>query len=251
MSLHSISCSFLSVTPKIWIENDELYGRTSFIGQMFTLFSYCRYLHIIPRQKIIEIENRKSWICQGIQTIPFSDVSHIDYDFSSVGTSWGYDGSSFWGRQDQLEAYTVSLILKNQEKVPLFSFNGEGSVETGTVGVILGKDSIFDFEGNQGKKSREFCNALSSLIGVPVGEPLKHLADEQGDKFFCKKCNRALGPNSKKCIYCGGMAYVPGKPEISKEVKTQKARCTKCHHLMNPNQKQCIYCKGSLEVIEC
>ena len=62
---------------------------------------------------------------ENTRDIPFERVDYIDTRFSSIGTSWG-----LMGRTDQVERYTISLVLKEpEEKMVLFSFSGEGSAQ--------------------------------------------------------------------------------------------------------------------------
>ena len=79
MSLYSVSLDFLSVSPKIWMEGDELCGRSSVISQILGLFSCYRAVRVSPIQKMVEIRSRKFWLVFDTKTINFDEINHIDY----------------------------------------------------------------------------------------------------------------------------------------------------------------------------
>ena len=247
MSLHTWNVGFLSIKPKIWMEDEVLFGRTSFIVQMLSLFSYCRFLRLSSRERTLELQVRKWWLLQECKILHFEEVDYIDYDFQSIGTSWGIS-PFYFERNDQVESYQVSLVLKSKEKVPLFRFSGEGSRETGWRGVLIGGDSLIDMAGDQDSVSRNFVDILKHILGVSIGPPLEHLADSDGHRYFCKRCNRPSAPNKSKCMYCGGPIFSPDKPKEALKVK--KARCVKCKKPSRVGNNKCFYCGNSIEIYE-
>jgi len=212
MSLMTVTSGFLAIKPRVWVEGELLKARTSFLGRLFCLFAASRYLIVDRRRRKIGFERRTFWFLVNRCAIPFERVHYIDLDFSSCGTSWG---SGFGGveRTDQVERFNVSLVLRDpEEEVRLFSFVGEGSCETGLAGVLLRGDSFIDHAGDQAEAAHEFLDLLKEWLGVSIGLPVEHLADETGTKYFCQECGRPNGPSRTTCLYCGGPVAAGGEP---------------------------------------
>jgi len=208
MSLFTAIIPGLSVKPHVSIDGPTLHARTNLLSQLFSGFSYCRHAHIDSMSRTVEVASRHLWLFTSSRTIDFDDIDHIDYDFASAGTSWGWTLGGY-ERTDQLEKYTVSLVLQSDEHVPLFNFYGEGSAHTGLEGVLLGGDTMLDVEGDQGGASLGFVEAIMQFTGKPLGRKLDiHLPDQKGDRWACENCDRPNPPNKKRCQYCGGRLVV-------------------------------------------
>ena len=137
-------------------------ARSSFKSQLLTLFSYCRKVCVDRAEETITIRTRYLWFLCSVRTVPFDRIWRINYSYSSFPTSW-----SLWvGTTDEVEKYIVSLELTSpRETVKLFSFVGEGAVETGWAGVIFGRDRIIDFAGDQDDASRSYIDLLKEFTG--------------------------------------------------------------------------------------
>ena len=199
MSLRTISVSCLSIKPRIDVSEDYLHARTPFLVEALSLFSYRREVRVDRLKRIVKIQTVKFWIFDRVREIPFENVDYIDTGFDSMGTEWGV-----MGKTDQVERYRVSLALKEpKEGVPLFSFIGEGSVETGWAGVLLGGDGVFDLAGDQDQTFRNSLGLLKHFLGVPIGKPAPQVIDSEGFKYRCAVCGRSSAPNRDTCLYCG------------------------------------------------
>ena len=195
MSIATWELSFLSLKPRVWVEGDCLYARTSFLRKLITLFSYSREVKVDRSRRLITLRVRSFWFFTREKFIPFDRVAYIDTDFRSMPTSFGWLGAT-----DRWETYVVTLVLRDpQERIPLMSFSGEGSVETGWRGVIFGGDSIIDLAGDQRKAFHRFISLLRDFLGVSIGEPLTI-----SSRFICRNCGRPIPPARKNCLYCGG-----------------------------------------------
>ena len=117
-----------------------------------------------------------------------------------MATSWSY----FHGATDEIEKYTVSLVLKGSEEyVFLAAFRGEGAIQTGWSGVLFGDDDLVDYSGDQEGAARGFVGTLQRVLDVPLGKQLYHAADATGTHYRCSECGRNSPPNKSKCQYCG------------------------------------------------
>lgn len=192
--------SWLSVEPRVWEEGDALYGRASLLLRVLSLFSYDRRLTVDRRARTVTLESRWLWFFQETRTIGFEQIEQIEYKFASVPTSWSFGV----GRTDQLESFSVNLVLEGEPKaLRLFSFRGEGAVSTGLAGVLLG-DSVFDGQGTQESSSRRFVDRLSAFTGASLGRPVRRLTDTTGWTWACTTCSRPGPTRRVKCLYCGG-----------------------------------------------
>jgi len=207
MSVWTSTSSLLAIKPAVSVEGDLLRARTALVAQFLTLFSYCRRVFVDRAREKVGVETKYLWFFRSRRMIPFAEVAYIDMSFSSMGTSWGWSSDGH-GATDQVEKFTVSLFLDSNEEVRLFSFVGEGACQTGWSGALFGGDSLVDYAGDQEGAARQFARALKEFIGVTIGKPVAHLADAQGQKFFCAECGRPSAPTLQKCFYCGG----PVKP---------------------------------------
>jgi hypothetical protein len=200
MSIGIVTTNLLAKNPAVFREGDRAVARTNWWLQLLTLFSYRKQVIIDRRRKQIEIDTRAFWFFRWKTRIPFSRIERLSYGFAAFGTEWG----AFWERTDQVESFTVGLVLRApEETLDLFSFRGEGSVQTGWTGVLLG-DSLVDFEGDQADASRSFVRILQEFTGASLTGPLPHIANQAGERFSCEQCKRPSPPNKKKCMYCGG-----------------------------------------------
>ncbi|MCD6521149.1 zinc ribbon domain-containing protein [Candidatus Calescamantes bacterium] len=199
MSLFILKSRFLSFAPKIWVEGDCLYARTSLIQRIFSLFAYSREVIVDRVRRLITIRVKSFWIFPYEKQIPFERVDYIDTDYKGIPKSFGI--SPFWiGATDRWDRFIITLVLKNpEEKIPLISFCGEGYVATGWSGVLLGGDEIVDLAGNQDEVFRNYLYLLQNFLKVPIGKPL-----EIETPYRCSKCGRPIPPSCEKCLYCGG-----------------------------------------------
>ncbi len=85
LSLFAAQTGLGSIKPKVWVEGDHLYARTSYPLQALTLFSYARKLHVDRQQRTIELQTVKFWFINQRRVIPFDQVAYIDSRYSDLG----------------------------------------------------------------------------------------------------------------------------------------------------------------------
>ena len=136
-------------------------ARTAMVPQLLSLFSYRKLMCADRADRTLTIWTRFLWFIRRKKIIPFDLIKRIDYAYTSLPTKW----SLFFGTTDEMDWFKVSLELHGDKQVSLFSFFGEGSVETGLGGVIFGGDQVFDFAGDQEGVSGDFVDLLKAYTG--------------------------------------------------------------------------------------
>ena len=200
MSLGASTVSFLSLGPRVETQGRKLHARTHLLWQVLTLGAYGRTVIVCPRRRTIRIHTRLFWLPRE-RTIRFDEVERLDYRFGSMGTSWGWTSDGY-GAHDSMETFSVSLVLyRGNERVPLFSWIGEGARTTGWTGVLTG-DSLIDFEGDQEASSKGFVARLQEVSGIPLRRDPSRLVQALGGPR-CTSCDRANPVNQTRCQYCG------------------------------------------------
>jgi hypothetical protein len=165
VSLVTVTSSASSLSPKVYVEGDRLIAETSTLSQVLLLGSSKRRVEVDPRADTITLHTRTLWLFRKTVTLRFSDVSHFEYRYGSLATSWDILGNV----HDSLESYSVSAALHRGEDIYLISFRGAGSAHTGALGVLRG-DSVVDFQGDQGSRSLGFIDALQAFTGIGLSK---------------------------------------------------------------------------------
>jgi len=165
LSLVVARSNLLSLSPKTRKIGRRLTSRTNFLLRLLTLLSYDRVVTIDGARGEVVIDTTWLWFFKRQKKIPFTRIAAVLYNLRTFGTDWGF----FTGFTDQYETYAVGLNLQSpHEDVELAAFRGEGSVSTGTTGVLLG-DDIVDFSGDQEDTSRGFVEQLREIVGpLPI-----------------------------------------------------------------------------------
>jgi hypothetical protein len=197
MSILGYSSSILTLRPTLIKRRNQLVIKNGFIARLFTIFLFLRKVEICYDDKIIIYSVTLFFLFNKTKLIDFTELSHIDYTYNSIGTSWGFKAPGF-GRHDQVESFTISIVTKEKEKYVVCSFRGEGAVSTGWMGIIFG-DDIIDFSGTQESDSRQFVSYLSKRLGIPIGKQYDFSKIETN----CQSCGRRISKFSSKCMYCG------------------------------------------------
>jgi hypothetical protein len=194
MSVLEVKTGLLSLAPRIREQGGRIYVKTSGLFQALTLGSYGRTVIVDPGMRRIDVSVRHLWAWVRHRFIPFARVDHIDYRFGSLTTSW----SRWYGAADQLEKFSIDLVLDDDQRIRVASFRGAGSVMTGLGGALWG-DSLVDYAGNQEDVSRALVELLVDTIGVPLGKPLASARVR-----VCSACGLHAGPRDTRCTACGG-----------------------------------------------
>lgn len=165
MSLVTVTSPLAALTPKVWWDEGRLCARTSRVWQTALLGSWCQEVIADPEQRVVIIRRRYLWLATSTLEVPFDAISHIEYRHASMATDWfgGSRRSVLYGaKSDGVESYSISLALRDRDEIHLFSFQGEDSVHTGAVGVLLG-DAIVDVRGDQQESSLSYIDALQAV----------------------------------------------------------------------------------------
>ena len=198
MSLTTKNDPHLSSRPSTHQDGETRLLRPSPSQVLFSLGLNKWRVEINARNRKIHVHRTHWWFTHSEETISFDAVSHIDYAYDEINTHWSARRAS-----DCIETLTIRLILKDRRKIPLVSYSGSGSHETGMIGVLMG-DSVVDYAGTQGGESRQFIDVLQELTGFPLAPPLAPVPDDDGCIRRCLTCDRTNSPFAKKCLYCGG-----------------------------------------------
>ena len=207
MSLRTISLRLLTIRPRISFDRDCLRVADSRWVRAIRLGLAARQTEFHFDRGVMEHRVRRLWFRPREWLVPFSELSHIEYGYRSVGTSWGW-GAGGIGRQDELDVFTVSVVAKSGRAYPVCAFYGEGAVETGWIGTLLGDDALADLSGSQEAESRQFVRALSRGLGIPIGRPITEL----GEMATCPACGHPTSHRQPKCLYCGAATPPAAKP---------------------------------------
>lgn len=194
MSVIEVKTGLLSSSPRIRERGGRIYVQTSGLLRLLTLGSYTQTVIVDPGMRRVDVGVRHLWAWVRHRFIPFARVDHIDYRFGSLTTPL----SRWYGATDQLEKFTIELVLDDEERIPVASFRGAGSVMTGLGGALWG-DSFIDYAGNQEDVSRALVERLVDTIGAPLGKPLASARVR-----VCSECGRHAGPRDMRCTACGG-----------------------------------------------
>jgi hypothetical protein len=144
-----------------------LYARTAILSQILMLGFAGRTVVADSKRRMLTITSRMFWILESKTELRFDEISHFEYRFGSLATSW-----DMWGKvHDSLESYSIAAVRKNGTEEHVISFRGEGSASTGISGVIFGGDDPIDYEGDQGGSSLGFLESLQSITKKGLGKP--------------------------------------------------------------------------------
>lgn len=127
----------LTIKPVITLNQDNILAQSSKIYLFLTSFLCNKNLKIDKTNSTLTLSVRKCWILNCVKKIRFNEINKIKYDYIS-----------HWRDRhgEKTEEFVVSLILRNNEEVKLFSFIGNES------------------SGSQEASSREFVELISAFM---------------------------------------------------------------------------------------
>lgn len=210
----------LTLAPRVHEHRGLLRARSSLLLQILSLGCFRREVLVDRRARYVTITRRILWLFRSSRVIPFRHVHRIDYDFARTVTSikrTGVDRSAVSG--DEIESFHVALVLRQredvpeshrhlyEERVPLFSFYGEGRGDYQALWALIShglRANPLDLEGSQESLSRAYVERLRDYIGVDFGLELPELTDASGQRWACQRCRRPGPPRAGNCYYCGG-----------------------------------------------
>lgn len=160
MSLRTVTINFLGLKPNVLVSDKCIQAKSGFLQKLFYLFSCNRRVTFHREKKMIEAHKKTWWLKKRSDFITYESVAEVNFEFGG----WNDFGWDFW--QDHYEKIWIVLVVKDTgNEFPIICFEGEGSKETGFMGVLLG-DAIFDFRGNQGKKASEFYTIVKDELNL-------------------------------------------------------------------------------------
>ena len=189
-----------TLKPRVDRSGKLLEITTPVFGRAASAFSYHRSVSVDGRRRTVRLVETNAWFFTTIKQLKFEEIDHIAYSFSSLWTSWDWLGRV----HDLVEAFTVSLMLKNSEELRVARYLGHGAV--GDFSTWMMGDDLFDTAGTQEDDSRLLVEHLVEVLQVPLGPPgLAPRADHQVRMWKCIRCGRSVAPKPT-CLYCGGSA---------------------------------------------
>lgn len=200
MSFIAPNLSFLTLRPSIRETDDALVIKTGFLTALLTLFLKTTRIEISLSERTITFSKRVAYLFSSSQVVPFAEVGYVDYDFDSMGTDWGLT-SSWFGRHDQVESFSISVVTHAGDKHFVCAFRGEGSTCSGWTGVLLGGDSMIDLMGTQDSESRKLAEYIAELLETRIGK----LMEISTEMATCSACGRSTSPFKSTCLYCGAV----------------------------------------------
>jgi hypothetical protein len=214
MSVYTARLPFLQTSPKVWVEDNRLFARTSLMYQILNIFSYSRKVVVDKKRKVIDIIIKTFWICKSYERIPFNDLMYIDISRREVGTEFGITPDGYDAR-DIIETFYVQVKTQsNPIPINLFRFTGDGGKYTGWFGVLLG-DSAIDFEGRQQEKALHYAEQVSEFTSIPLWRNRKlELSFKVDQQYKCPSCGHLNTSVVKKCMYCGNPLDIKIKNEV-------------------------------------
>lgn len=165
MSLRVLTSRFLAITPKCWMKNGKFYSRSHLGLAVCGLGLYWKRVVVDPEAQVVQVSRRLGWFFTKRREISFREVLRIDYVCESIPTSFDL----FFGVTNEFDRFRVGLELKDRWVYRLWTFYGEGSVQTGWAGTLLGGDEFVDLAGDQEDASERFTRVLSVMMEKPLG----------------------------------------------------------------------------------
>ena len=163
MSLFVWQVPGLAMGPRFKVKEGQLRSRSNLVFCLLTLGLYFKRVVIDTEREVIVIRRRVLWFIKFVREVRFSEIKRIDYSYEETVTSW----NSLGWTTDAVDKFKVSLVLHDESWVKLWTFVGEGSGQTGLLGVWMGDEEV-DFEGSQESDSLYFVELMQYFTGKPL-----------------------------------------------------------------------------------
>jgi hypothetical protein len=158
MSIHTSTFSFLSLKPGIRRNGPCLVFESTPWAHALSLFSHWQRVELNGESKWITVQHKSWWFQKHCERIHFSLVEETGFTFQE----WR-SGRPRWGNRYE-QIWLVLKLKTRRELVKLVPFEGEGSQETGFVGVLFG-DSLVDFRGDHAERACEAKTLVDEMLG--------------------------------------------------------------------------------------
>ncbi|MBM3494189.1 MAG: hypothetical protein FJX72_07700 [Armatimonadetes bacterium] len=157
-----------AMRPGLRARRGSLIARTSLKGALLTLGLHLREVAVDPRLQTIRIRARRAWVFGSVRRIPFDAVARVTYDWTDVNPFQHMPLAVY----QELDLYTVSVVLKTGEVVDLCRFFGLG----GWVNEHFMPDWVFWDDrlaaelarGSQEEASRAYAVTVARAVGVEL-----------------------------------------------------------------------------------
>lgn len=165
----AFSVPFLAYGPKVTVERDVIRANTTWLVRTLSLFSYGRWVAIDSRTRSIRIRRQYLWFVLLSETVPFTAIASVNYDYFEFGSSAAYVS----GERAGSEIFDVCVRLHDGSQKFLVRFSGNGEyVADHSFAHEFVEDWIreqTDVTGTQQEDSLRFVELLCGRIGVPMG----------------------------------------------------------------------------------
>ena len=157
----------VATRPVMSRQGNGLIAKSDWRSQVISLGFGGRRVIVDPSQKFIRIAVRSFWFLRKYRTIGFDEVREICYGYN--------DWSIGWWTYQEMDLFTVSLLLNSGETVVLFRFFGEGDFVNNSWWPDFAYAGDYAMAAltrvDQSDNSHRFADILSSMIAVPIGNP--------------------------------------------------------------------------------
>ena len=157
-----ITFGLLAIKPRAKLVEGCLIIETPWFFRILSFGFYYKMVMVDPVSRIFSFGRKRS---EWTRLIPFEAIERLDYSFAEAGIN---RDSLLLGSHDSIECYTLSIILRKEgERVVLGRFSGEGSVDHGWKGILVG-DDVLDYRGDQWECSLGVVKLLQAMTGLPL-----------------------------------------------------------------------------------
>lgn len=168
LTVRVLLARLLAMRPRIRVVRDVLVASTAPRWAVLTLGLKLRTVTVNPRQRVIRIVGRYLWLVRVVRRIPFDAVVRVVYDYRDVNPLQHLPLAV----HQELDLFTVSVDLRNGERVVLCRFFGAGEF----VNEHFLPDWVFWDEqlasslsrGDQEEESRAYATTVAAVVGVPL-----------------------------------------------------------------------------------
>jgi hypothetical protein len=203
--IYSVKLALLQISPRVWVENNQLLARTSLIYQIFNTFFYSRTVVVDKKRKFIKIVRKTFWFYKSYDRILFDDLEYIDISHREVSENYGMTSEGI-GAIDVTDIYYVQVKKKNNAlPISLFRFIGNGEkYKGGLLERLFPKWNIgIDWVGYQREKAQIYADLISKYTGIPLWWDRNLEYTFKAQDYKCPKCGQVSNSAVRKCIYCG------------------------------------------------
>jgi hypothetical protein len=183
MGIYNYTIPGLSFRPVIRVDPaaETLTVRTSRALRVLSLFLWWRTLVADRKSRRVTVRSRLFWVFSWTRDIPFERIDYVDTECVSTGTEYSFTWWRGVEATDEWDRFKTSLVLVDEDVVPLFSVIGPGAVESDWGDWFWADHKVVDTEGDQQQRSRSLAELLASFLGVRNGRFSRKPSEEFAD----------------------------------------------------------------------